>query len=330
MLPKNVVKSLCNSIRLNEALVAGRRNYLLVLVYHGIVAQARRDRRGYENWDPADLFQSQLDWLKTHFDPIGLDGMAKWQEGGWKSRRPPVLLTFDDGYRNNLTVAAPILLKAGVPAVFFLTTGYVGTGRLLWNDEIRARVASWPLAQIRTPRRDSHFVPEGEEARRQLSDRLNRECKTLADADREAYLLYLRGETNGLNPMQDPEARAFLDWDEARQLVEMGFEVGSHTVDHPILSRVDVARAVAELRESKATIERELNRPCRAIAYPNGSSEDFNDSVIEAARRCGYQWAFTTIRAWARPGGDSFRIPRIGFPGHTDLATFKLYASGLA
>jgi peptidoglycan/xylan/chitin deacetylase (PgdA/CDA1 family) len=129
--------------------------------------------------------------------------------------------------------------------------------------------------------------------------------------------------------MDDVEARGFMSWDDARALAGAGFELGSHTVEHPILSMVSQARIVRELCESKAIMERELGRPCTSIAYPNGSAQDMNETLFEEVRNAGYDWAFTMEPRWEKRGADPHRISRVFFPGQTDLATFKLYASGL-
>jgi peptidoglycan/xylan/chitin deacetylase (PgdA/CDA1 family) len=322
-------KGLCDVTRINETLVLLQRSDLLVLNYHGVLAQSRAERWSYGNDVDAGSFRSQLRWLKQHLAPTGLAGLRRYYKGEWTERKPPVLVTFDDGYRNNLTVAAPILRDEGVPAIFFLTTGYVGTPRVLWNDEVRARVLHWPEPEITMPSGGQSALPPELHARQAFSDKVNQACKRLTEDRLAEYLRFLREKTPSVEVMDDLEARSFLNWDEARELAGMGFEIGSHTVEHMILSRITRARVAAELRESKAAIERELEQPCCAIAYPNGSARDVNETVFEEVRVAGYDWAFMTTPVWQKAGGDPHRISRVGFPGHTDLATFKFYASGL-
>ena len=291
--------------------------------------QPRPDRWSYENWVGAEEFRSQLRWLKQVLEPVDLAGLARWQQGNFTGRKGPLLITFDDGYRNNLTVAAPILKAEGVPAVFFLATGYIGTTRTLWNDEVRLRVLAWPESEIRMPSGETVAVPQDLTARRALADLATQTSKRLTEQPCAGYMSYLRAKTPGLNVMDDAEARAFMNWDEARQLAAMGFEIGAHTVEHPILSMIGRERIASEVKESKAAIERELGKPCTAIAYPNGSARDVNDVLFEEVRGAGYDWAFMTTPLWQSPGGDPHRIARVCFPGHTDLATFKFYSSGL-
>lgn len=294
-----------------------------------MLAQSRIDRWSYGNDVDADSFRSQLRWLKQYLTPTDLAGLGRFYKGEWTERKPPLFVTFDDGYRNNLAVAAPILREEAVPALFFLTTGYVGTPRVLWNDEVRVRLLHWPEPEIATPWGGQSTLPFELHARRAFFDKVNQACKRLTEERLAEYLQFLRGQTPSVEVMDDPEARAFLSWDEARELAGMGFEIGSHTVEHMILSQITRARVAAELRESKATIERELEQPCSAIAYPNGSARDVNETVFEEVRTAGYDWAFMTTPVWQKTGGDRYRISRVGFPGHTDLATFKFYASGL-
>ncbi len=325
----SALKALCNATHVNETLVSIQRSDLLVLNYHGVLARPRADAGSYGNDMDAESFRSQLRWLKQHLIPTDLSGLKRFYRGKWTERKPPVLVTFDDGYRNNLTVAAPILLEESMPAIFFLATGYLGTDRVLWNDEIRARVRHWPESEIDMPSGQRSTLPSEADMRRTIANDINQACKRLPEERRTEYLEFLRSKTPSLATMDDPEARAFMDWDEARELAKMGFEIGSHTVEHPILSTIDRKRMTAELRDSKAAIERKLQLPCNAIAYPNGSSRDVNETVFEEVRAAGYDWAFMTTPIWQKAGGDPHKISRIGFPGHTDLGTFKFYVSGL-
>ena len=93
-----------------------------------------------------------------------------------------------------------------------------------------------------------------------------------------------------------------MTWDEVRQLHRQGFEIGSHTVDHPILSQVSSDQLHFELRESKRRIELETGAPCTAIAYPNGRPESVSQAVVNAAREEDYRLGFTVIEQFtARP-----------------------------
>jgi peptidoglycan/xylan/chitin deacetylase (PgdA/CDA1 family) len=241
-----------------------------------------------------------------------------------------VLITFDDGYKNNVTVAAPILTQEHFPAVFFLATGYIGTGRVLWNHEVRQRVMAWPREGIRLPDGRTLSLISGSDIRKKLAEQINQQLKRLTEDACQEYQEYLRHMTPSASLMDDPKARAFMDWNDARTLVSAGFEIGSHTVEHPILSSIkDISRLSNELRHSKGTLERELGKPCLALAYPNGTTQDVSSEVFQEACAAGYQWGFMTTPVWQAPAGDPYQLARIGVPGHADMPTFTLYVSGL-
>jgi peptidoglycan/xylan/chitin deacetylase (PgdA/CDA1 family) len=326
---KKEVKQIFSAIGANEWVIRGKKSELLVLCYHGVLAERRADRWSYENWVDAASFRDQLRWLKQVLEVTDLAGLRRWHEGKWRGSKNPALITFDDGYRNNLTQAAPILLEESVPAIFFLASGYVGTSRVLWLDEIRVQVLNWPERSLRLPSGETRQVPSDIAGRRRLASEIVEAVKQLAEEPCRNYCHYLRSKTERVPVMDDSEARSFMSWDDARKLKEMGFEIGAHTVSHPILSKIAPERVSSELRESKATIDRELNFSSKALAYPNGSARDVSQQVFAEARNTGFEWAFTTAAHWQKPDVNPYQIGRICVVGHTDLATFKFYASGL-
>ena len=326
---KNEAKQILNAIGANEWVIRSKKSDLLVLCYHGVLAERRPDRWSYDNWVDAASFRQQLQWLKRVVEVTDLTGLRRWHEGKWRGSKGPALITFNDGYRNNLTEAAPILREQGLPAIFFLASGYVGTSRVPWLDEIRVQVLNWPEQSVRLPLGETRSFPSALVERRRLANEIVEGVKRLTEAPCREYCDYLRSKTQGTELMDDSEARSFMSWDEARKLRDMGFEIGAHTVSHPILSKITREHVASELRESKATIDRELNISSKAFAYPNGSARDMNDEVFAETNKAGFEWAFTTAAHWQKPSVDPYQIGRICVVGHTDLSTFKFYASGL-
>jgi peptidoglycan/xylan/chitin deacetylase (PgdA/CDA1 family) len=122
---------------------------------------------------------------------------------------------------------------------------------------------------------------------------------------------------------------AFLSWDEVRSLAKMGFDVGSHSVDHPILTQLDNRQLRFQVRDSKATIERELASECICFAYPNGGVLDFSEDVVDGVRQAGYRIAFTGIGQFSLRSQDPLLLGRIGIPGNITIAAFETVVSGL-
>ena len=103
-----------------------------------------------------------------------------------------------------------------------------------------------------------------------------------------------------------------LSWDEIRVMSWHNISFGAHTVTHPILTRMPLAEAAEEIITSKKTIEKQLQTPIKLFAYPNGSCDDFNDSIKKVLRDAGFLCAVTTIWGTNIVHTDPFELKRIG------------------
>lgn len=298
----------------------------LVLSYHAIVNQEKDEPFRY--YHTIDEFEAHLDWLSLHCTPVGLDDFARWKQGDLRPSKPPVLVTFDDGYRNNVTLAAPILKRKGFQALFFVTAGYMESSRVLWPDEVFCRVVAWPWTSLQAPDGRVHVLAEAQHAREAVALTLVEACKNCTDARRREFVAYLARETPQCNPLRDPISQDFMSWDDVRALSAAGFDLGSHTVTHPILSSLEPEALWEELIESRTMIEAQTGLPCTTLAYPNGRSRDIADRVLATASEAGYDFAFTVSNRWCSRTRDNLRIDRVAPPGHSDAATFAFHASG--
>jgi peptidoglycan/xylan/chitin deacetylase (PgdA/CDA1 family) len=299
----------------------------LVLAYHGIVGEGKPDPFRYHH--SLAEFETHLDWLVTRCIPVGLGEFAEWKRGEWRHRKPPVLVTFDDGYRNNAIVAAPLLKRKGIPALFFLASGYVESNLVLWPDEVFARICAWTAPTLDGPNGKAHRIPQDPSERAMLALALVEECKDSSAAHRDDFLAYLARDTPDFDPHQDADAQSFMTWDDVRTLAAAGFDLGSHTVTHPILRSLSPEDLRRELRESRAAIEAQTGRPCKALAYPNGRARDISGRVLAETAAAGYDYAFTVSNRWCRRTADWLQLDRISPPGRADIATFAMHASGL-
>jgi peptidoglycan/xylan/chitin deacetylase (PgdA/CDA1 family) len=270
-----------------------------------------------------------MELLTRWYNPVSAADIRDWALGRASLPKRPVFVTFDDGYRNNLIHAAPILERYGVPALISVTTGYVGSKRLLWCEELRLRVLHWSKPKLPMPLSQPDIrIADGEKF--ELADRVRSMCKEMPFRAAIAYLDRLR-ECPLPSPSDEEveDLLAFLSWDEVRALSAKGFEIGSHTVEHVILSRCGAAELLVELRESKAAIERETGKDCFAIAYPNGGAKDFNALALSAVRAAGYKLGFTMAGRLNRGLEDPLALARVNVPGHVREEVFSSRLSGL-
>lgn len=310
------------------------KNSLVVLCYHGVVEKGRQKDRTeqtlYVNTVSIPEFDAQLEYVSKHFHPISAADLVGSLTEDRRLPAGAVLITFDDGYRNNATHAAPILLKRGIPAIFHLATGYIGSRSILWTEEIRLRSLEYPGNILKTSTGLFHLAGDPSSYQRLIAAcRVTEACKVAPVEVREELLRVLRLGTPALPSRYDPEAHDFMNWEEARKLASQGFALGSHTVSHSILTQLPGCSAATELGESRAAVEQHTGARCNILAYPNGSPKDYSEPVMEVAQQAEYSAAFSVEDRLAGPRPRRFAIPRLMVPGHVSQTIFRAKVSGL-
>lgn len=229
-----------------------------------------------------------------------------------------VLLTFDDGYRDNFAAALPILRAAGAHATIFVVTGAIEDGAALWWDRVTSivralRTSSDPVVDTAggIPEGIARSLPEArggdDRAACQAIASMVDAMKPLSATDREVVLVALEALVPSL-----PALDLMLTWDMLEKMREAGFDVGAHTVTHPMLSLVAVQEAVAEITGSKRMLEQRLGTPVTSFAYPYGKADMFTDETIIALENAGFACAFTTENGRDEPGAYPYRLRRNG------------------
>jgi len=269
-----------------------RRPVLMILNYHRV-----GDRRATA-YDPnlfsatAEEFDWQIGYLKQHFRMTTLAEVLALVEGADRLAEPRLLVTFDDGYRDNYQVAYPLLRRHGVQGVFFLPTGFAGSARIPWWDEIAFLVKHSERERFRLEYpRPQNFDLAAAGVERTIAQVLDlyKEPETREPA---RFIDALERACGCSRPGPQAE-RCFLDWNEAREMQAGGMVFGSHTHGHEILSKLPLDEQIAELRVSREILEKELGRTVDTLAYPVGKWGTFSEHTIEALRKTGYRAAFS-------------------------------------
>lgn len=240
----------------------------------------------------ARRLERMLRWLRRHFEVVPLAQIARDAARGDVRFRRQVALTFDDGLRNNVEVAYPILKRLGLPATFFVCPSLIDAGRWLWNHEARQRLLRMS--------RSAHDI-----------DAIVRQMKALPLDKRVEMERSIRARTREFQPT--PEERHRFDlagWQELRSLDPSIVTIGSHTLTHAILTSLQPGELEAELGDSRRVLESRLGRGVEELAYPNG---DFNEAVLACARR-HYATAVSVEDGFVRQADDPLRLPRVNAP----------------
>lgn len=288
-----------------------------ILTYHRV----NDEQNPFFPATPTTVFTRQMEFLSSCFNILSLgEAVARLKHKDIPDNA--VVITFDDGYKDNYLHAFPVLKKFSVPATIFLATDAIGSGRMLWHDQV--------FSAFRETKK-SVLSDYGEHSKtyslRTLEDKLVTQAqilrflRSLDEHKRSLWIACLREKLDVADGKNMPEL--MLTWDEVKTMHLDKISFGSHTVTHPILSKISPERVWQEISVSKAVIERHLGEAVRAFAYPNGTREDFRSSTKDLLGNVGYTCAVTSVFGANDANQDVFELRR-GGPWEMHLPTFAI------
>jgi peptidoglycan/xylan/chitin deacetylase (PgdA/CDA1 family) len=278
------------------------RGRLQVLLFHRVHATADPLFPGEMT---AARFRECLRWIADWFNvlPLG-EAIGALAAGTLPARALSV--TFDDGYADNVDVALPILREIGIPATFFVASGYLDGGRM-WNDTVieavrRTRQPSLSLAAAALPDVATGTLDE----RRGAIATLIAALKHLPPKRRESSAA-LVGEAAGVSLPDD----LMMTTAQLRALAAAGMEIGGHTVSHPILALLDDTEAREEIAAGREALAAITRQPIRLFAYPNGKPHaDYRSRDVDIVKSLGFDAAFSTAWGVASSATSRYELPR--------------------
>ena len=279
--------------------LAGR---LSILIYHRVLAQ---QDPVFPDESDAETFDRQIGQLAACFNILPLDDAIQGLRNG---KLPPraACITFDDGYADNAEIALPILKKRGVPATFFVATGFLDGGRM-FNDTVielirRAPGSTVDLESLGLGKFSIGTISE----RRQAIYELLGKLKYLPPESRQSTVEAM----STLIPVDLP-LNLMMTSSQVRELHNAGMEIGGHTVSHPILAKMENSAACADITNGKEMLESIIRAPVRFFAYPNGKpGRDYLPDHVRMVKKLGFDAAVSTAHGAARKDSDLYQLPR--------------------
>jgi peptidoglycan/xylan/chitin deacetylase (PgdA/CDA1 family) len=253
-----------------------------------------------------DNFAAHLEELSRAREPSTLDDVFA------PSRRPRVVVTLDDGYRDNLTNALPIAESKGVPITVFVTSGILGNHNGFWWDRLGTLLRSRPphIREIDLPVGDQNVrLPLGSAGIRADLDSVRRHLLPLRVAEIERALDAVSGQWQ-VSSAPPPDAGTLTPDDLLRLEASDTATIGAHTVDHVQLRDRPEQEQQETIADSKRELEQSIGRTVAHFAYPFGRHDDFDDHSVDAVRCAAFDTACTTIPGTARSAADPYRLPR--------------------
>ena len=298
----------------------------LILMYHRI---ARGEIDPWQLCVSPQNFAAQMEVLRQKRRPMRLADLTSELEQG-RCPRGAVVVTFDDGYRDNLLAALPVLEAFDVPATVFCTAGVVGGEQAFWWDQLAGLLLGpdlLPPALALDIGGDHKRITLQAATRYDAADRAADRRRQDDDAPASPRLGFYREIWAWLRPLAEPDRARALDqiaqWsstagadvprplsrEQARALAASPLiEIGAHSVTHAALSTLTPIAQRAEIMQSKVQLEALVGRPVVSFAYP------FGDQGVDTAalvREAGFRSSCTTEASAVRARTDPFQLPRM-------------------
>jgi len=304
--------------------------FLTVLAYHRVMDKPE-DFPFDDDLISADTrgFRYQMEFVARHFEVINFKQLSVYMDKKGELPERALIITFDDGYIDNYETAYPILAGLGLTAVMFVTAGYIGTDKLFWWDRIAYIVKNAVNTDISLDepvriRVSIESFPTRQDAARLLI----KEAKKLPD-ERKEELIKRLSDAAGVE-MGSLSYRNTMSWEQVKELAENGFEIGSHSVNHPIFSNVSAEQISYEVKESKAIIESRTGTDVMTFGAPGRGiipadekavfERVLEQNVVEAGYRFStqYRWGLVYEREF-----NPLRISRLGIEMHDTPGLFR-------
>jgi len=291
--------------------VLGRRIFpkkgAVILMGHRV----RDDEEGFLQGLKPQWFKEQVAYLARNYEPISLSFLVECFEKGEQPPDNSVVLTFDDGFRDNLENAFPVLRDFAVPVTIFLVTGCIDRGELPWPQRLGFLLQTSHQWEVSLPwDRERRLPLDSKMNRLQAFQILSRGLERHTASEVERHLGRLSNDLK-----VEPPRDRMLNWDEAREMQATGLvEFGAHTVNHPWMEHLSLGEARWELETSKEALLQHLGVERPPFAFPGGS---FNATLVEMVKSLGFRSVFQSrpdLRINSPAATDQFALSRVGLP----------------
>ncbi len=294
---------------------------IIILIYHRVTDLSS---------DPEKLavspgnFRRQMEFLKQHFQIVRF-------EEDWSDRKEPaVVITFDDGYADNVLEALPVLEEVGVPATIFVSTGHIGTDEEFWwhhLEGILLREGEFPdHFVLNDPLYGRYWDTDTAQQRKVLYASLNALMQRVCPERREVWLDQL---SQWAPPGKAGKSihRSMTREELKRLAVSKWATIGAHTVTHPALSALTEEQQRKEILTSRQQLENITSTKITTFSYPFGRKKDYNRTSVRLCREAGFIKVASNFPGQVHTWTDPLQLPR-HLVRNWDLDTFAAEMKG--
>jgi len=290
------------------------KSQLTILLYHGVTDKACP---GIENYSGKHIgakeFSRQMRDIRDKCTVLSMNDIVEIKTKGLRYPPNAVAVSFDDGFENNYTTAVPILEELGIPCVFYIASGIVGTEEMFWVDEIEDCLNLTQSTQVRVHLNTDVTLPLGNDAQKiQAAETVKAYCKRQLAERKNKVVAELRDATGVTPSVHHADNYRKLTWNQLKEMWESPlFTIGGHSLHHNILSQLSAAGLNHEVTKSLALLKKKLGSDIRHYSYPEGQKNHYNKKVIDQLKQCGIVCSPSAISGVNDETTDLFHFRRV-------------------
>ncbi len=294
-----------------------KNNNLTILLYHGVTANTSLGIANYSGKHISiETFDEHMYTLQKCCNILTIDDVVMFVSQGRTWPNNAVVVTFDDGFKNNFQFAVPILEKYNIPAVFYICAGMVGTDKMFWVDQIEDCFNLTSRGMIEIMLDELHqFDLTSTWKKIAALETVKQFCKSTTTEEKNRVLSELSEKCAVIPNVTHSVNYKMMSWDEVISMDKSPlFTIGGHTLYHDIMTSRDIAVVDEDAQETLALLEGKLGHPVSHFAYPEGQVGHYSEKVINLLKKRGIICCPSAIEGINPPGADLFHLKRI-MPG---------------
>ncbi len=288
-----------------------------ILVYHRIAEGESNFDRDTVSATPKN-FRKQMVYLKKNYDIISFADYMLYLKNNKKLPKNSLIISFDDGYKDNFLHAYPYLKNNKIPATVFLATGYINSKKLFWWDKVAFMIHNTKEKSV-----VFNGVKYSTNSNNKTEDTIKKILGQLKSVDEKTKESLISNLQKKLKVVPKNKKDMFLSWDNIREMSKNNIEFGSHTESHNILTRIPLEKAESEIKKSKSKIEKEISKSVVSFCYPNGEVNDFNKKIKSILRKNKFLCAVTNKYGGNNGNKNLLELNRISINFRDSMGVFK-------
>lgn len=290
---------------------------LTIFCYHGVTKQKSY---GIENYSqkhiPYEIFREQLNVIKNSCQVISMDDVIDIYKNKIKITDNLIAITFDDGFKNNIEIAAPILDEFNFEATFYITSGLIGTNELFWVDQLENSINYNKKENLKINLKGEFFdfYTKSKHNKIQALNTIKKYCKQAKNNEKNRVVDYLNhlceGNSNNKNKVSNYE---IMNWDDIKKINQnKKFTIGGHSLRHDLFSKIETESQLKyDIETSIELIQNKIGEKIIHYSYPEGQSIHFNKNVIKILKGNDIKCCPTAIDGVNDGSEDLFSLKRI-------------------